>query len=74
MVLRGLANPHAGSTSNLSTGAGVSGNLKGTVGVFGFNPSFGAGTNAAVVFDSFCGPGHITSDCSVDDDSCFYLY
>lgn len=40
--------------SELSTGFGISGNLNGTVGVFGFNPAFGAGTNAAVIFDSDC--------------------
>jgi hypothetical protein len=36
----------------VSEGAGISGTLDGTVGVFGYNPNFGLGTNAAVVFDS----------------------
>ncbi len=40
----------------LTTGAGVTGPLKGEIGVFGFSPAFGASTNAAVVFDSSC-PG-----------------
>jgi hypothetical protein len=36
----------------VSAGVGATADLPGTVGVFGFNPKFGAGTNAAVVFDS----------------------
>ena len=53
--------------SEVSTGSGVSGDLKGTVGVFGFNPSFGVGTNAAVVYDSACPPGGTPADCSGED-------
>ncbi len=41
----------------LSTGAGVSGALGGSVGVNGFNPDLGAENNAAVVFDSSSPPG-----------------
>ncbi len=37
---------------SLSKGLGVTGNLHGTIGVFGFNPSFGGSTNTAVIFDS----------------------
>lgn len=44
----------------LSDGLGISGGLPGTVGVHAVNPSFGAGTNAAVIFDSSC-PGGICS-------------
>jgi len=36
----------------LSQGQGISGNLNGSVEVFGFNPNFGMDTNTAVVFDS----------------------
>ena len=43
--------------SEVSTGSGVTGVLSETVGVQGFNPSFGMGTNAAVVYDSDCPPG-----------------
>jgi hypothetical protein len=53
--------------SEVSTGFGVGGNLNGSVGVFGFNPSFGAGTNAAVVFDSDCPPTMTPGDCSGGD-------
>ena len=53
--------------SEVSTGAGVSGNLKGTVSVFGFNPGFGVGTNAAVVYDSDCLPSNGPADCSGED-------
>ena len=52
--------------SEVSTGSGVTGDLKGTVDVFGFNPSFGMGTNAAVVYDSDCPPGG-PADCSGGD-------
>jgi hypothetical protein len=51
----------------VSTGAGVSGDLNGHVDVFGFNPGFGVGTNTAVVFDSDCPPGGIPTDCSGTD-------
>lgn len=36
----------------VSTGLGVTGALSGTIQVFGFNPAFGPGTNAAIIFDS----------------------
>lgn len=36
----------------VSSGAGITGSLPGTVGVYAFNPRFGSGTNAAVIFDS----------------------
>lgn len=51
----------------VSEGAGVSGSLNGFVGVFGFNPLFGVGTNAAIVFDSSCAPGGIPQDCTGGD-------
>lgn len=47
----------------LSTGAGINGALSGTVEVFGLNPSIGAGTNAAIVYDSDCPGG-----CSGQDE------
>jgi len=40
----------------LSTGTGIGGAFSGTVKVTGFNPSMGASTNAAIVFDTDC-PG-----------------
>lgn len=54
----------AGTIVNeMSQGAGISGDLKGAVEVFGFNPRFGPLTNAAVVYDSSC-----TGGCSGQDD------
>ena len=53
---------------NISSGNGISGDLKGSVEVFGFSPAFGAGTNAAVIFDSSCPPGGVPSDCTGRDD------
>lgn len=58
----------------VSAGSGVSGSLDGVIKVFGFNPDFGLGTNAAMVFDSSCPPTFTPGDCSgeggggVDDD------
>lgn len=51
----------------LFTGFGISGDLSGMVSIFGFNPAFGAGTNAAIVFASDCPPSGTTADCSGGD-------
>ncbi len=51
----------------VSAGAGVSGNLKGHVNIFGFNPAFGMSVNAAIVFDSDCPPTFTPGDCSGED-------
>jgi hypothetical protein len=43
----------AGTIVNeISSGNGVSGNLDGSIQVFGYSPAFGLNTNAAIVFDS----------------------
>jgi len=47
----------------ISSGSGVSGPLGGSIQVFGLNPSFGAGTNAAIIYDSDCPGG-----CSGQDE------
>ncbi len=59
--------PEGTVVDEVSEGAGASGGLNGTVGIFGFNPLFGVGTNAAVIFDSSCPPGGIANDCSGED-------
>ena len=51
----------AGTIVSSVTGSGGS-----VVGVSGFNPVFGAGTNAAMIYDSDCPPGAPT-DCSGGD-------
>lgn len=53
--------------NQLSAGKGVSGPLAGTISVFGSNPRFEAGTNAAVIFDSSCPPDGKPTDCSGED-------
>ena len=56
--------------SSVATGGnGISGPaVAGSVSVFGLNPSFGGGTNAAMIFDSSCPPGGSPSDCGGGDD------
>ena len=53
--------------SEVSTGFGVTGDVNGTVGIFGFNPVFRVGTNVAVVFASDCPAGGAPPDCSGTD-------
>jgi hypothetical protein len=52
----------------ISPGQGVTGPLSGVIAVQGFNPIFGLGVNAAIVFDSSCPPGGVPLDCSGNDD------
>lgn len=51
--------------NQVSTGAGISGNINGSVGVFGFNPTLAG--NQAMVYDSSCPPGGNSSNCSGGD-------
>jgi hypothetical protein len=51
----------------VENGAGASGIPDGFVGIFGFNPVFGASVNAAIVFDSECPASGTPADCSGED-------
>jgi hypothetical protein len=53
--------------NQVSPGAGMSGTITGTVGVWGFSPAFPA-QNTAMVFDSSCPPTFTPADCSGEDD------
>ncbi|HJW90903.1 MAG TPA: hypothetical protein VJ436_09730 [Anaerolineales bacterium] len=58
--------------SSLSSGNGISGeSVTGQVAVFGLNPVFGSGTNAAMIFDSTCPTGNTPADCSGRDADLF---
>lgn len=58
---------------SLSDGNGISGDpIPGTVSVNGFNPKFGVGTNAAVIFDGTCN-GSPTTCTSNGDDADLYF-
>jgi hypothetical protein len=51
----------------VSNGSGAAGLPNGFVTIFGFNPLFGVAVNAAVVFDSSCPPGGVSTDCAGQD-------
>jgi hypothetical protein len=64
--------PEGAIIDQLSYGNGISGDsVPGHVSVFGLNPAFGRGTNAAMIFDSTCQPGGTPADCSGGDDDLF---
>lgn len=54
------------------SGYGISGApIEGFVIVDGFNPVFGEGVNAAMIFDMRCPPGNVPADCSGGDSDLF---
>lgn len=57
---------------SVSSGAGISGEVvSGSVSVFGLNPKFGPGINAAMIFDATCSPGGTPADCTGGDADLF---
>lgn len=64
--------PEGSIVSQVYMGYGISGEpVEGEVNVFGYNPAFGLGVNAAMIFDATCQPGGAPINCSGQDRDLF---